>query len=296
MEHSKIAERERLFLVYAKQWWREFLQIRPQHSDRLVKIFAQDETGTNRLTCSFVTPLRAGRLIDSAREAARFVSLIAYERAENVGGGRTEMWCNMHSLLCKNKGVRDLRRHGINHLDLANDHLFEFISTFIGIRAIYLCTDEISLNFRCSILSSRTISLFSHVYNFIPATYCPTELSDGRLIGMNYLTGELLDERSSRLLIVYNVINTQTMCSVFFGLLSNRSSQCIQYILQDCEDHVLLLCNLLLGFGLAAYVSIGTKGKGVAHSWVTTISPKGEVVFWESLTAQRSDDVLDWLL
>jgi centrosomal protein CEP76 len=105
LEHSKIAERERLFLVYAKQWWREFLQIRPQHSDRLVKIFAQDETGTNRLTCSFVKPIRAGRLIDSAREAARFVSLVAYEKAENVGGGRTEMWSNMHSFLCKNKGV-----------------------------------------------------------------------------------------------------------------------------------------------------------------------------------------------
>ncbi|CAB3981640.1 Centrosomal of 76 kDa [Paramuricea clavata] len=159
LEHGKIAERERLFLVYAKQWWREFLQIRPQHSDRLVKIFAQDETGTNRLTCSFVKPIRAGRLIDSAREAARFVSLIAYEKTENVGGGRTEMWCNMHSFLCKNKG--------------------------------------------------------------------------------------------------------------------------------DCEDHVILLCNLLLGFGLDAYVTIGTKGKGVAHSWVTTVSPSGEVVFWESLTAQR---------
>lgn len=159
LEYSKVAERERLFLVYAKQWWREYLQIRSSHSNRLVKIFAQDETGTNRLTCSFVKPVRAGRLIDSAREAARFVSLIAYEKAENVGGGKAEMWCNMHSFLCKNKG--------------------------------------------------------------------------------------------------------------------------------DCEDHAILLCNLLLGFGLDAYVTIGTKGKGVAYGWVTTISPSGEVVFWESLTAQR---------
>ena len=108
LEHSKIAERERLFLVYAKQWWREFLQIRSHHSDRLVKIFAQDDTGTNRLVCSFVKPIRAGRLIDSAREAARFVSLIAYEKAENVGGGKTEMWSNMHSFLCKNKGVTSI--------------------------------------------------------------------------------------------------------------------------------------------------------------------------------------------
>lgn len=41
MERQKTAEKERLFLVYAKQWWREYLQIRPSHNSRLVKIFAQ---------------------------------------------------------------------------------------------------------------------------------------------------------------------------------------------------------------------------------------------------------------
>ena len=41
LEHSKNTERERLFLVYAKQWWKEFLEIREDHKNRLVKIFAQ---------------------------------------------------------------------------------------------------------------------------------------------------------------------------------------------------------------------------------------------------------------
>ena len=41
LEKSRQAERERLFLVYAKQWWKEYLQIRTQHRERLVKIFAQ---------------------------------------------------------------------------------------------------------------------------------------------------------------------------------------------------------------------------------------------------------------
>ena len=41
LEKSRHAEKERLFLVYAKQWWKEFLQIRSSHKDRLVKIFAQ---------------------------------------------------------------------------------------------------------------------------------------------------------------------------------------------------------------------------------------------------------------
>jgi centrosomal protein CEP76 len=41
MEHSKNTERERLFLIYAKQWWKEYLEIRDDNKNRLVKIFAQ---------------------------------------------------------------------------------------------------------------------------------------------------------------------------------------------------------------------------------------------------------------
>ena len=91
--------------MYAKQWWREFLQIRASHSNRLVKIFAQDECGTNRPVCSFVRPLRAGRLLDSPRQAARFIILLGYEHAPSVGGGKAEMWSSLHAFLCKGKGV-----------------------------------------------------------------------------------------------------------------------------------------------------------------------------------------------
>ena len=59
------------------------------------------------------------------------------------------------------------------------------------------------------------------------------------------------------------------------------------FSLQDCEDHALLLCSLLLGFGLDAYVCVGTKGRGSVHSWVMTISTEGLVTFWESLTGHR---------
>ena len=114
-----MAERERLFLVYAKQWWREFLQIRASHSNRLVKIFAQDECGTNRPVCSFVCPLRAGRLLDSPRQAARFVSLLGYEHSPSVGGGKVEMWSSLHAFLCKGKGVsKILKMRIINQTDL----------------------------------------------------------------------------------------------------------------------------------------------------------------------------------
>lgn len=35
----------------------------------------------------------------------------------------------------------------------------------------------------------------------------------------------------------------------------------------DSEDHAVLLCNLLTGFGLDVYVVVGTNGEG-SHAWV----------------------------
>ncbi|CAD5114295.1 DgyrCDS3437 [Dimorphilus gyrociliatus] len=160
LEKNHASEKERLFLIYAKQWWKEYLQIRTLHRERLVKIFAQDENGVNRVVCSFIKPLRASRLLDTPRQAARFVALIGYEKLSCVGAGeRVEQWSSIHAFLCRNKG--------------------------------------------------------------------------------------------------------------------------------DCEDHAILLCCLLLGFGLDAYVAVGTKMKGSAHTWVVTIDTYGKVMFWESLTGQR---------
>ena len=54
LERQRQAERERLFLLYAKHWWREYLDIRPQHAQRFVKIFAQVVTVLyNRCTPNF---------------------------------------------------------------------------------------------------------------------------------------------------------------------------------------------------------------------------------------------------
>ncbi len=41
LEHTKSTERERLFLIYAKQWWKEYLEIREEHRTRLVKILGK---------------------------------------------------------------------------------------------------------------------------------------------------------------------------------------------------------------------------------------------------------------
>ena len=108
IEQNRYSEAERMFLVYAKQWWREYLQIREGHSQRLVKIFAQDEKGCNWPVFAYVHTLRGGRLLESPRQAARFVSLIPYEKTSSAvgsGGCRAEVWDSMHTFLCRRKGV-----------------------------------------------------------------------------------------------------------------------------------------------------------------------------------------------
>ena len=60
----------------------------------------------NRPVCSYVQPLRCGRLLENPRQAARFVSLIKYDKPAVVGSSdRSERWQSFHSLLAANKGV-----------------------------------------------------------------------------------------------------------------------------------------------------------------------------------------------
>jgi centrosomal protein CEP76 len=144
------------FFEYSNEWWKDYKQIRAGHDKRLVKIYAESEDGTYKPVVSLVQPLKTNRMIDSPLQAARFVSLIPFERSENPGGTRPEVWYSMHTFLSKGKG--------------------------------------------------------------------------------------------------------------------------------DCEEHSILLAGLLLGFGLDAYVCLGSSGDG-PHAWVVSLGPK--VVFWESLTGQK---------
>ena len=53
------------------------------------------------------------------------------------------------------------------------------------------------------------------------------------------------------------------------------------------EDHCHLLCSLLLGMGLKAYVCVGTTSKG-EHSWVMS-ETSSSVVFWECTKGVKLD-------
>ena len=110
IERQRGTESKRMFLLYAKQWWREYLGIRENHAQRIVKIFAENETGESQVVCAYVSPLRAGRLLESPRHAARFVSLLEHCQPRTLGGtggkgGAGEVWLRLHGLLATRSGV-----------------------------------------------------------------------------------------------------------------------------------------------------------------------------------------------
>jgi centrosomal protein CEP76 len=108
---DSIADSHRQFYHYARIWWQQFSEISPDHKNRLVKIFAENEIGEHRPVCSYITPLRAGRLLATPRHAARFVSLIPYVTSQAVGGGRIRTWHSLHTFLALGQG--DCEDHAV---------------------------------------------------------------------------------------------------------------------------------------------------------------------------------------
>ena len=164
-ERKSEIEKTQDFIQYASLWWEDYKSIRPGNSNRIVKLFLPTEDRENysyKPAPSLIESISSGRVINTPFEAARFVSLIPFERRENPGGEKIEIWHSMHSFLSLMKG--------------------------------------------------------------------------------------------------------------------------------DVEDHVILLCNLLIGFGLNAFIVSGIAVNG-PHLWVLSrnkISDKKfDVTFWESLTGQR---------
>lgn len=99
LERSRRTQLEREFHLYAKQFYSDFTQIRASHRTRIVQLFAENELGMHLPVPCFVQPLRADRLIDSPNHAARFVSLLGYEKNDTFGTGGKNIWYNTHSFL-----------------------------------------------------------------------------------------------------------------------------------------------------------------------------------------------------
>ena len=78
--------------------------IRNSHKNRLVKIFAETddrEASVYKPVCSLLQPMQADRLLDTPLHAARFVSLIPFQRMEAPGAEKVEVWHSMQSFLSR---------------------------------------------------------------------------------------------------------------------------------------------------------------------------------------------------
>nr|XP_045583392.1 centrosomal protein of 76 kDa-like [Procambarus clarkii] len=53
------------------------------------------------------------------------------------------------------------------------------------------------------------------------------------------------------------------------------------------ESKCTLLCSILLGYGLDAWVCVGTRRSGTPHAWVMMRGPYSAVTFWEAATGSR---------
>uniref|UniRef100_A0A0N7ZBD6 Uncharacterized protein n=1 Tax=Scylla olivacea TaxID=85551 RepID=A0A0N7ZBD6_SCYOL len=156
---THLGEKRRLFVSYAREWWREYTEASEKHRKRMVRIFAMDECGKNRFVCEFVRVLEVGQALKSPEEAARWVSVLPTILDHQLPAGATKPWYTL---------------------------------------------------------------------------------------GTAVMAGSL---------------NIEGKCS--------------------------LLCSLLLGFGLDAWICIGTKQSGQPHVWIMTRGPYAAITFWEAITGSR---------
>ena len=104
MEKKFESETVQRFLDYAHDWWNDFKTIRQSHKNRLIKIFAETddrEASIYKPVCSLIGPMIADRLLESPLHAARFVSLIPFQRIEAPGAEKIEVWHSMQSFLSR---------------------------------------------------------------------------------------------------------------------------------------------------------------------------------------------------
>lgn len=156
---TRLGEKRRLFVSYAREWWREYTEASEKHGKRMVRIFAMDECGKNRFVCEFVRMLQVDQGLKSPEEAARWVSVLPTVLNHQVPAGATKPWYTLNTAV---------------------------------------------------------------------------------------MAGSL---------------NLESKCS--------------------------LLCSLLLGFGLDAWICVGTRQSGQPHVWLMTRGPYAAITFWEATTGSR---------
>lgn len=103
------------FVAHARAFWAEYKAAHPSFRSRPVKLFGESERGETLPVPAYVTPMAAGRLLESPFAAARFVSLLPYRRDDSIAGGGAsasrELWHAPHVTLSLRQG--DAQAHAL---------------------------------------------------------------------------------------------------------------------------------------------------------------------------------------
>lgn len=278
IEQEQASASRRLFLA-ARRWWDGAVARRPDLRFRPVRIFAPDEGGVQRAVTSFVRPMRAGRLVESPRHAARLVALLPLRGHNPLGGtagpGRRSEQRERAGAAAPGKGDGRLRAgHGRDGGAPAGGR-------------------------------GRGRSGAARRGSGAPGS--PGSGAGGAGSGAAGGEGEFAgagwdSESAWSPDAEFDEPDTAPWHSPF-TVLAMRSG--------TAADHATLLCSLLRGFGLDAFVAVGTwvdaRGVEGTHEWVVSLDDRslddaaggaGEqegglvVRFWEPLTGERSAP--DW--
>ena len=59
-EAARDSTLQRDFFSHSRAWWRDYVAADPAFRHRLVKLYAETESGQHRCSCASLVPLRAG--------------------------------------------------------------------------------------------------------------------------------------------------------------------------------------------------------------------------------------------
>ena len=110
---NRMSEENREFYHIARTWWARIKKVYPYIEGRSLKVLAKDESGQHRFVCSYLAPIQPPRELNGPRFAARFVSLLAYNRrtVSLLGGTRSEdSWRAPHAFLSCRQGDVEVKR------------------------------------------------------------------------------------------------------------------------------------------------------------------------------------------
>jgi len=110
LENNKLNKETNRFIFYTKQWLSDYKDTRPEtlHRSEQIKPVATDDNGVLRPVQYFLQKVSCGRILETAQEAAAFVSLFSLESGTGWSSGSLS---SLDTILAKRSGSEQELSH-----------------------------------------------------------------------------------------------------------------------------------------------------------------------------------------